>query len=79
MWLSVGSPFGSGGCLRGGWRGLGCAVRVGLVWWVGLGWFWLPRALVLLGLGSLGRSVVVVRAVGRSVGRSAGWWWSGSF
>ena len=42
-------------------------------WWVGLGWSWWPRALVLLGLGSLGRSMVVVRSVVGSVGRSVRW------
>ena len=63
----------SGWVFARGWRGLGCAVRVGGVWRVGLGWSWWPRALVLLGLGSLGRSVVVVRAVGRSVGRAVRW------
>ena len=44
-----------------------------MVWWVGLGWSWWPRSLVLLGLGSLGRSVVVVRSVGGPVGRSVRW------
>ena len=46
-------------------------VRVGS-WRVGLGWSWWPRALALLGLGSSGRSMVVVRLVGRSVGPLVG-------